>query len=229
MLDTYITVVGNLVADPRLIETDGRPPMASFRVASTPRRYDRAAGEWRDGETLFTSVTCWRGLAENVALSLKKGQSVIVHGRLMKRGYETKSGEHRESVDIDALAVGPDLSRAAAVVKRVERSSSSVPLDSAAVGGSAPEAVDVADLAETADVAETAETVEPQPGSDEFDAALPAVGLPEADGELDGEIDREIDGEIDRAIDSEIDDRGEEPELAGAGAGGRRRPRFGIG
>jgi single-strand DNA-binding protein len=222
MLDTYITVVGNLVADPRLIETDGRPPMASFRVASTPRRYDRAAGEWRDGETLFTSVTCWRGLAENVALSLKKGQSVIVHGRLMKRGYETKSGEHRESVDIDALAVGPDLSRAAAVVKRVERSSSSAPLgsaplDSAAVGGSAPEAVDVADLAETADVAETAETVEPQPGSDEFDAALPAVGLPEADGEMDGELD------------GEIDDRGEEPELAGAGAGGRRRPRFGIG
>jgi single-strand DNA-binding protein len=203
MLDTHVTVVGNLVADPRLIETDGRPPMASFRLASTPRRYDRATGQWRDGETLFTSVTCWRGLAENVTLSLKKGQSVIGHGRLMKRGYETKNGEHRESVDIDALAVGPELSRVAAVVKRIERSSSSTPLESAPVSEPADGALDVA---------------EPQPESEEFDAAVPVA----EDLELDGDADGLEDG------DPELTD---EPELAGAGAGagGRLRGRFGIG
>jgi single-strand DNA-binding protein len=212
MLDTYVTVVGNLVADPRLIDIEGRQPMASFRLASTPRRYDRAAGEWRDGETLFTSVTCWRGLAENVALSLKKGQSVIVHGRLMKRSYEARNGEHRETVDIDALAVGPELSRVAAVVKRIERSSSSAPLDTAPL-----------DAAAVDDVVEVAESVGPQPDSEEFDAAPPAVELPEVDGyadDLDGVGAGSVDGEPELA---------EEPEMAGAAAGGRRRPRFGIG
>jgi single-strand DNA-binding protein len=196
MLDTYVTVVGNLVADPRLIDIEGRPAMASFRVASTPRRYDRAAGEWRDGETLFTGVTCWRGLAENVALSLKKGQSVIVHGRLMKRGYEARNGEHRETVDIDALAVGPDLTRVAAVVKRVERSSSSAPLDTAPL-----------DTVPAGEAATEAEPVSPRPESEEFDAALPAVEPPDADGDGDdlddggaGDLDGNLDGDLDAPV-----------------------------
>ena len=122
MFDTQVTVVGNLVADPRLAETKDGQAVASFRLASTPRRFDRATGEWRDGDTLFTSVTCWRALAENVYMSLKKGASVIVIGRLSVRPYETKDGDKRQSVDIDAMAVGPDLGRATTIIKRVERS-----------------------------------------------------------------------------------------------------------
>jgi single-strand DNA-binding protein len=122
MFDTQVTVVGNLVADPRLTETKDGQPIASFRLASTPRRFDRATGEWKDGDTLFTSVTCWRSLAENVHLSLRKGNSVIVIGRLSVRPYETRDGEKRQSVDIDAMAVGPELGRATAIIKRVERS-----------------------------------------------------------------------------------------------------------
>jgi single-strand DNA-binding protein len=122
MFDTQVTVVGNLVADPRLTETKDGQPIASFRLASTPRRFDRATGEWKDGDTLFTSVTCWRSLAENVHLSLRKGNSVIVIGRLSVRPYETKDGDKRQSVDIDAMAVGPELARATTIIKRVERS-----------------------------------------------------------------------------------------------------------
>ncbi len=122
MFDTQVTVVGNLVADPRLAETKDGQAVASFRLASTPRRFDRATGEWKDGDTLFTSVTCWRALAENVYMSLKKGASVIVIGRLSVRPYETKDGDKRQSVDIDAMAVGPDLGRATTIIKRVERS-----------------------------------------------------------------------------------------------------------
>jgi single-strand DNA-binding protein len=121
MFDTQVTVVGNLVAEPRLAYTKDGQPVASFRLASTPRRFDRAAGEWKDGDTLFTSVTCWRALAENVYMSLKKGTSVIVIGRLSVRPYETKDGDKRQSVDIDAMAVGPDLGRATTIIKRVER------------------------------------------------------------------------------------------------------------
>ena len=121
MFDTQVTVVGNLVAEPRLAYTKDGQPVASFRLASTPRRFDRTAGVWKDGDTLFTSVTCWRALAENVYMSLKKGTSVIVIGRLSVRPYETKDGDKRQSVDIDAIAVGPDLGRATTIIKRVER------------------------------------------------------------------------------------------------------------
>lgn len=122
MFDTQVTVVGNLVADPRITYLNDGQPVASFRLASTPRRFDRATGEWKDGDTLFTSVTCWRALAENVHLSLRKGNSVIVIGRLSVRPYETRDGDKRQSVDIDAMAVGPDLGRATTIIKRVERS-----------------------------------------------------------------------------------------------------------
>jgi single-strand DNA-binding protein len=121
MFDTHVTVVGNLVAEPRLSFTKDGQAVASFRLASTPRRFDRNAGEWRDGDTLFTSVTCWRALAENVSASLKKGCSVIVLGRLSVRPYETKEGDKRQSVEIDAIAVGTDLGRVITVIKRVER------------------------------------------------------------------------------------------------------------
>jgi single-strand DNA-binding protein len=121
MFDTQVTVVGNLVAEPRIAFTKEGQAVASFRLASTPRRFDRTTGEWRDGETLFASVTCWRGLAENVAASLKKGCAVIVMGRLSVRPYETKDGDKRQSVDIDAVAVGPELARAVTIIKRAER------------------------------------------------------------------------------------------------------------
>jgi single-strand DNA-binding protein len=121
MFDTNVTVVGNLVAEPRLAYTKDGQAVVSFRLASTPRRFDRAAGVWKDGDTLFTSVTCWRALAENVYQSLKKGNAVIVLGRLSVRPYETKDGEKRQSVDIDAVAVGPDLGRVTTIVKRAER------------------------------------------------------------------------------------------------------------
>jgi single-strand DNA-binding protein len=121
MFDTQVTVVGNLVAEPRLAETKDGQAVASFRLASTPRRFDRGTGEWKDGDTLFTNVTCWRALAENVSVSLKKGSSVIVLGRLSVRPYETKDGDKRQSVDIDAIAVGPELGRVVTLIKRAER------------------------------------------------------------------------------------------------------------
>lgn len=121
MFDTQVTVVGNLVAEPRLALTKDGQPVASFRLASTPRRFDRATAEWKDGDTLFTNVTCWRALAENVSASLKKGSSVIVLGRLSVRPYETKDGDKRQSVDIDAIAVGPELGRVITLIKRAER------------------------------------------------------------------------------------------------------------
>lgn len=119
--DTPITVSGNLVADPELRFTASGQPVASFRVASTPRTRDQATGEWKDGESLFLSCSVWRQQAENVAESLQRGMRVIVTGRLRQRSYETKEGEKRTVYEIDVEDVGPSLRTASAKVTRAAR------------------------------------------------------------------------------------------------------------
>jgi single-strand DNA-binding protein len=119
--DTPITVVGNLVADPELRFTPSGQPVATFRIASTPRIRDNATNEWKDGDSLFLSCNVWRQAAENVAESLQRGMRVIVTGRLKQRNYETKEGEKRTVYEVEVDDVGPSLRNASAKVNRVSR------------------------------------------------------------------------------------------------------------
>ena len=116
--ETVVTLVGNLTADPTLRWTQSGSAVADFTVASTPRTYDRNAGEWRDGAPLFMRCSVWRDVAENVAESLRKGMRVIVQGRLTQRSYETQQGERRTIVEMQVDEVGPSLRRARAQVTR---------------------------------------------------------------------------------------------------------------
>lgn len=125
MGDTTITVVGNLVADPELRFTPSGQPVASFRVASTPRVRNNDTGEWSDGDSLFLGCTIWRQAAENVAESLQRGMRVIVTGRLKQRSYETKEGEKRTVYEVDVEDVGPSLRNASAKVNKADRGSQS--------------------------------------------------------------------------------------------------------
>ncbi len=120
--DTVITVVGNLVADPELRFTPAGVAVANFRVASTPRTFDRQTNEWKDGDSLFLQCSVWRDAAENVAESLTKGMRVIVQGRLTQRSYETREGEKRTVVELQVDEVGPSLRNAQAKVSRTQRS-----------------------------------------------------------------------------------------------------------
>ena len=133
--ETVITVIGNLTADPELRWTQSGAAVADFTVASTPRTYDRNAGEWRDGDTLFMRCSVWRETAENVAESLRKGMRVIVQGRLTQRSYDTQQGERRTVVELQVDEVGPSLRRARAQVTRVQAQAASAP--SASAPGSA--------------------------------------------------------------------------------------------
>ncbi len=119
--ETVITVVGNLVDDPELRFTPSGAPVANFRIASTPRSFDRQTNEWKDGEALFLSCSIWRQAAENVAESLQKGMRVIVQGRLKQRSYETREGERRTVVELEVEEVGPSLKYATAQVNRANR------------------------------------------------------------------------------------------------------------
>jgi single-strand DNA-binding protein len=122
--DTPITIVGNLVADPELRFTSSGQPVATFRVASTPRIRDAATNEWKDGDSLFLTCNVWRQAAENVAESLQRGMRVIVSGRLRQRSYETKEGEKRTVYEVEVDDVGPSLRNASAKVTRAQRSGS---------------------------------------------------------------------------------------------------------
>ena len=120
--ETTITVIGNLVDDPELRFTPSGAPVANFRIASTPRTFDRQSNEWKDGDTLFLSCAVWRQAAENVAESLQRGMRVIVQGRLKSRQYETREGEKRTVFEIDVEEVGPSLRNATAKVAKTQRS-----------------------------------------------------------------------------------------------------------
>jgi len=123
--DTQITVVGNLVDDPELRFTPSGAAVANFRIASTPRTFDRQTNEWKDGEALFLSCAVWRQAAENVAESLQKGMRVVVQGNLRSRQYETREGEKRTVFEIQVDEVGPSLKYATAKVTRTQRSGGS--------------------------------------------------------------------------------------------------------
>lgn len=119
--ETQICIVGNLVDDPELKFIPSGAAVASFRVASTPRTFDKASGEWKDGESMFLTCTVWRQYAENVAESLTKGMRVIVQGRLKQRSYETREGEKRTVFEVDVEEVGPALRSATAKVTKAQR------------------------------------------------------------------------------------------------------------
>ena len=92
MPDTIITVVGNLTADPELRYTQSGLAVANFTIASTPRTFDRAANEWKDGEALFLRASCWREFAEHVAGSGSEGVVVVdidQNGLAFEHGFKT--------------------------------------------------------------------------------------------------------------------------------------------
>lgn len=118
-MDAVLELSGNVGTEVETKVTRGGWPTASFRVACTPRQ--RRGGEWGDAETIWLTVTCFRGLAENVAVSVSKGDPVLVSGKLRLSSWEDEHGERRERFVLEATTVGPDLTRGTSTFKRSER------------------------------------------------------------------------------------------------------------
>lgn len=119
--ETIITLVGNLTSDPELRYTQNGLAVANFTIASTPRSFDKASNDWKDGDALFMRCSAWREFAEQIAGSLTKGSRVIATGQLRQRSYETKEGEKRTSIELQIDEIGPSLKYATAQVSRVQR------------------------------------------------------------------------------------------------------------
>jgi single-strand DNA-binding protein len=109
--DTYLTVSGNLTSAPKTGESKSGARWARLRVASTARVFDRAESSWRDGDTVFLDVICWRRLADNVMVTLQRGDRVLASGRLRQRSYQDAQGTKHIVVELEADSVGPDLAR----------------------------------------------------------------------------------------------------------------------
>ena len=120
MNDIITTVIGNAVTDVSLRVTTTGTSVASFRIASNSRRFDKSTNSWIDQEPSYLSITAWSQLAENVALSVHKGQPLVVTGKLKVRQWQDadKSGTN---VEIDATAIGHDLNRGTSEFTKVKR------------------------------------------------------------------------------------------------------------
>ncbi|MEU3174542.1 MULTISPECIES: single-stranded DNA-binding protein [unclassified Streptomyces] len=120
MNETMICAVGNVATQPVFRET-ASGPVARFRMAVTSRYWNRDKSVWADGHTNFFTVWANRQLATNTTASLSVGEPVIVQGRLKVR-TETREGQQgRTSADIDAVAIGHDLTRGTAAFRRTGR------------------------------------------------------------------------------------------------------------
>lgn len=111
MHEAQVIVTGNVANKPTLGTTPGGVSVASMRLGYTPRRLDRESGQWVDGQTSWVTVKCWRKLADHVAMSLTKGDPVVVKGVIQVRQFTDKDGNPRQATEVLASAVGHDLNR----------------------------------------------------------------------------------------------------------------------
>ncbi|MFG1660368.1 single-stranded DNA-binding protein [Micromonospora chersina] len=222
MFDTYVTIVGNVLTAPEWRRTtQSNTLVANFKVASTARRLDRDSGRWVDGNSLRVRVNCWRKLAEGVAASVAVGDPVVVAGRLYTRDWTDDAGNHRTLYELEAVAVGHDLSRGRARFLRNRPGMTTSTVEDAEaerrVHGEATEPVPDA---------QAPASLDDRPFDDEFPAEfdVPRVGLSTGvhgtAGDLDGLLDPfddRPDGPAAADGDDELAAEGGDDELAAEG------------
>jgi single-strand DNA-binding protein len=168
--DANIDLAGFIASEPSFKRLDSGTSTAKLRVAYTERRFNRETGEWGDGPTSFVTVLCWRTLADNVAVCLRKGEPVLVRGRLRIREYQDKEGSPRSVTEVEASSVGHDLSRGVAHFSRTRR----------APGETAAESTEAQAAAPPRDGEESADRYEPGlPGEPAGERAAGDVGTGE--------------------------------------------------
>lgn len=139
--EAQISIVGYVASEPTYVKV-GRNgiPKLTMRVAWTTRHRDTVSGQWIDGNTSFVSVTCWRRLADNLSTSLRKGDPIVLRGRLDVRSFVGRDGQRRNSVDVEANTLGHDLNRGVARFQRTtaDRSNGFPPGEDVAMADSRP-------------------------------------------------------------------------------------------
>lgn len=120
MNETMVTLQGNLGNDVTVRQAGGAQ-VATFRVACTPRRYQKKTEEWVDGDTQWYTVNAWRNLVQGCEQSLRRGDPVFVHGRLNAQVWTNSAGIEVTTFEVDAVVVGHDLARGTSTFVRTPR------------------------------------------------------------------------------------------------------------
>ena len=108
--ENTITLRGFVTAEPKFGQTAStQTPYAEIRLGSTARRLNKETGAWEDGETSYYTVKCWRRLAVNVKGSLRKGDMILVRGKVMMRSWVDDQQRNRVQMQVEADSVGHDL------------------------------------------------------------------------------------------------------------------------
>lgn len=110
----YVTLIGFVATEPRVNQFSDGTDVANLRIGSSTRRLDRETGEWRDGELSFYSVRCRKSLARNAGICLRKGQPIVVAGKLHTKSWQDRNGQQRSDVEVWADTIGYDLARGTA-------------------------------------------------------------------------------------------------------------------
>ncbi len=121
-MNDFIHLTGVVATQPRHIVTNEGLAITSFRLASTHRRYQRSSNSWVDGDTNWYTVTAFRQLARNTQQSIRRGDRLILSGRLRLKSWENgeKTGMN---VEVDADVIGHDLNWGTDQFTRVSHSS----------------------------------------------------------------------------------------------------------
>lgn len=200
MTDTMVTLTGNAATAVEHRYTKDGAAAARFRMACTPRRFDREQGRWTDGATSFYTVRAWRTLADNLAASVAVGEPLVVRGRLTVREGEhppERGGGRWFAAEVDAVTIGHDLTRGTAAFRRAARARTEAPPQSgqtesgpppfgpppfgAAQAGSVQSGSEQSASDDAAATASLWATAPPDKGMDARDAADPlAVERPDA-------------------------------------------------
>ena len=183
--EAHVSLAGYVAGEPSYQKIgESQIPKLTLRVSWTNRRRDSATGEWVDGNRSFVNVICWRQLAENVSTCLRRGDPVVVRGRLDVRSFTGRDGQRRTVVDVDASAVGPDLNRGVVSGFRRVWASPGKAAEQLAVAGQPADGGDVADdeaAAAAVDEAELMPGAEGPADEDVFDDSAIDALAPETD------------------------------------------------
>jgi single-strand DNA-binding protein len=193
--EAHISLSGYVATQPALRWTRTGVPALNMRVAWTPRRLDRVTGEWIDADTNFLTVLAYRKLAENAATCLRKGDPVVIRGRVTTRDFEDKNGHPRTALEVDAISFGHDLTKGVSTFQRVrpqtgltaneyQEAGSGARADGAAgrdaggtaMAGAGPDAADDAAFASLAAAAAAQGDGEPEDAAGPNDGAGPDDG-----------------------------------------------------
>lgn len=117
--EAHITLTGYVATQPVTRTLGSGDRVAEMRVAWTPRWQNRVTAEWVDGDTSYATVICWRKLADNVGMSIRKGDPIVVKGRLRVRPFTDKAGALRNAVEVEANSIGHDLNKGVSRFSRI--------------------------------------------------------------------------------------------------------------